>query len=211
MSKAIAVDLDGCVANFTRAFSTQAFTLYPDAPIVNQKDVTSWSWHEWYMGGGTRAREVIEGTWDYINKNPQFWLTPEPLFPKQMVDVRAMSREQPLVFVTRRGYKDDRAFYFTQQWLAMQNIPTPLVRTVRAGEEKEAFLTDMGIRVIIEDSPMYVPGLLSAGINVVLITWLYNRDVVDTGKYGEQGLYRVNDLRNALSFAKDIAERPNSW
>lgn len=197
MSTAIAVDLDGVVANFTRAFSTQAFTLYPDAPIVDQRDATSWQWQKWYMGGSKRGHEVIEGTWDYINKNPQFWLTHEPLFPHQMDTLRTMSREQPLVFVTRRGFKDDRTFHFTQQWLRMQDVPTPLLRTVRGGEEKEDFLQKMGIRVIIEDSPKYTPGLLAAGVSVVLLDWPYNQAV--------SGTFRVYDLAQGLNVAKALA------
>ena len=196
MSRAIAVDLDGCVANFTHGFSSLCHSFTEEAPIVMQSEAKSWRWQDWYWDAGPDAAQIIEDAWRHIKKSSTFWLNLPVLFPQTMPEVAALARAQPLVFVTRR---DGAGVWLqTTRWLQERGVEEPLVYCVQSGEEKEDVLTKLGIRVIIEDSPVYAEGLKAAGHEVVLIDWPYNRQT--------KGVHRVDNLHDALIVAKDIAD-----
>jgi hypothetical protein len=211
VSRAIGCDLDGVVFNFAQGFSTLANSLYPDAPIITDNQCPSWDWKDWYMGGGARAEEVVEGTWREIeHAGRYFWSDLPVLFPNDMNYLRDIYREWPTVFMTRRDWN----YAYDQSYLSLstQGISEPLVIRVHSGEEKWEWAKKLGIHVVIEDSPKNALGLLENGISVVLMRWPYNDEFYQKYRRRYQTTHPVligaESLKHALVRAQYLDALP---
>jgi len=199
MTKAFAVDIDGCISSFSKAFSSLCHEIDRRAPIVEHADAIAWRWQDWYAPELSRnlTKRLIEMTWHKIKNSRTFWSDAEPLFPDDMPLLAEMSDEQPLIFITRRDGIDP--WGQTVGWLRKHGIREPLVYCVKSGEEKSDVMDKLGLQLIIEDSPKYVTeDLLPAGKSVILIDWQYNRRI-----RGER-LLRVPDLKTALEAGRNM-------
>jgi len=197
----IGCDLDGCVTNFVKAFSTRANRMFPQAPIVNYMDVESWQWKDWYMGGTGEGHEIIEKTWNTIldpKDNGKFWLGTEPLYSLDYL--RQIYNQHPIVFITRRD--GGNAARQTHQWLENYGMPDAFIIRVKKGEEKSQYCKLLDINVMIDDSPKVAQELLDNGIQVVMPTYQYN---VHLPK--QPGLYRVFNLERALKVAEELHDK----
>lgn len=198
MTKAFAVDLDGVVCNWARAFSELCNEIDDRAPVITDNACPAWRWQTWYWDAGPKAKAIIEEAWKLIKTAlPTFWENVDPLFPDAMPLLAEMSDTQPLIFITRRDGPE--VWKQTTNWLRRYGVREPLVYCVKSGEEKSEVMDKLGLDLIIEDSPVYVvKDLLPAGKQVILIDWLYNQ-----GVWGDN-LIRVRDLKTALELGKGI-------
>ena len=126
----------------------------------------------------------------------QFWYNHNPLFPDAHPELRAMHREQPIVFITRR--QGHNAFEQTYHFLRDKcGIKEPLLYHTRAGEEKSGIAQKLGVSVAIEDNPKVIIDYAKHGIGVVAIDYPYNDDI-------NQFVYRAKTLGEALVKARSL-------
>lgn len=191
----IALDMDGCVSNFAKAFSTLCNNLDNRAPVLKDSlDVKDHNWHSWYA-----TSDVLESAWDRVKggwgEGKGFWLTLEPAFPLNYL--RKIYKEKPIVFITRRD--GDSSWDDTVKWLKYNGIEEPLVYRTISGEEKVDVCKRMGINILIEDDPKNIHLALAAGMSVIMILYPYNVQVSE-----HPNLYTESSLTRALKTAEEI-------
>ena len=197
---AVAVDIDGVLANFAKAFSALVHDLDPSIPIIEGPNYPIWDNHLWW-GDPTEERSmIVEEAWRRIktDSNLGFWWNPEPI--GDLSKLEEIYRRLPIVFMTRRD--GNNAWWDTLVWLrAKGGIAEPLLYRVHPGEEKHELCAKLGISVIIDDSPKVVEQCLKAGMKVIMPAYEYNSHVPDHPR-----LYRVFSLDAALSVAEIQSE-----
>lgn len=193
----IALDMDGCVTNFIRAYTSIAKTIDKRAPIVTDyNEVKSWEFRDWWWPEGY-TEELNERVWHRILNSPTFWMAPVPLFPHDMPFLASKVRgKYSIVFMTRRDGVDP--WGQTVWWLKTHGIAEPLVVRVRSGEEKGELCHQMGIRVLIDDAPKYIEASRNK-VHIVMPVWPYNEHV--------QGVTRVKSLGDAIITAREICRQ----
>lgn len=197
---AIACDIDGVVANFTKGFSILCHRLDSRLPLVEYGQANTWCWwrEKWYTDHSPRGQVVPEEAWALIqaaDSDVMFWLGLEPLF--NLSYLQKVYNEWPVHFMTRRD--GGMAEQQTRLWLERNGMPWARVSLIPSGVEKSEVCAKLGISTIIEDSPTYAQEALDAGMNVVLVTYQYNVHVPK-----QERLRRVFNLERALVVAKEM-------
>jgi len=159
----IAIDLDGCLADFNLAFAQmlnriehKTIDIYADAfPVV-------WHWPEHY---GWQA-ETIEKAWTEVRESGFFWklLFPYPTAQEDLKFLNSLRKEHEIYFLTNRVGKS--AKIEAEEWLASRNFPYP---TVVICAKKGLFCKALDIDVIVDDSPDNLLDAYGASINTKCI------------------------------------------
>ena len=196
---AIAVDIDGVLANFAKAFSTLCHELDSAIPIIEGPNYRAWDSHLWWGDATEETSAIVEEAWRHIKSenNRFFWFLPQPI--SALDKVKELQRKLPIVFMTRRDGPD--AWKQTRWWLERQGIEEPLIYRIHSGEEKHEVCAKLGISVIIDDSPKVVEQCLAAGMKVIMPAYEYNSHVRP-----HPHLHRVLSLDAALSVAEIQSE-----
>lgn len=195
---AIAVDIDGVLANFVKAFSSLCHKLDRELRVIEDPNIHTWDCHAWW-GLSLKNSATIERAWQHIKtrNNKGFWYSPEPL--NGFAKLIELHRKLPVVFMTRRD--GGNVWADTVAWLRNNGINEPLLYRVHPGEEKHELCAKLGISVIIDDSPKVVEQCLKAGMKVIMPGYDYNKHVRP-----HPLLYRVFSLDAALSVAEIQSE-----
>ena len=188
--------MDGVLANFTEGYTRMAGRVNPEAPIVSDyQRVLSWDFRDWYWKEGY-TEELNDNVWERIMESDRFWFTLKPLWPFQMNFLRDIHRNN-VVFMTRRDGVEP--WFQTVKWLEFNGIKEPLVVRVKSGEEKGHLCNDLGIRVLVDDSPKHIKPAIEAGLIVVKMCWPYNVQVKTP--------YAAHNLKDALDTAIMVNQR----
>lgn len=193
MSRMVACDVDGVLANFTGPFHerfkllTRVYTNVEVPSYPGHANIPEWAWWK------TIHPRMNEETWQAINKSPNFWIGLPPLY--DLAPVREVHREWPILFLTRRQSKGNNAWFQTVMWFEKFGILEPLVYCVREGEEKHEVCAKLGISIAIEDKPENIRDLAEAGIQTIVPCYAYN----DMGT--TRNVHPVADLAGAIEVA----------
>lgn len=140
----IALDIDGCLADFNNGFSMAAERIVGVKP---PKDFTfsKWEWPALYM---TKAEE--DATWSWIKEHPKFWRDLGKLVDSAVFSrINSLPPEHDVYFITHRpttvGVK-----VFTEDWLEAMGIANP---TVLLTGEKGLVVNALDIQAFIDDKP----------------------------------------------------------
>lgn len=168
MLNKIGLDIDGVLADFTRAWNKH----YPDVPALPDK-------YNYDPNMGKRFRAMKEdGILD------DFFLNLEPLFdPKELPF-------KPIGYVTARPVDTN----ISEQWLEKVGFPKAKVITVQWGESKVDAMKEAGIEIFIDDFYDNFIALNTGGIT----TYLYSRpwnEIYDVGDMRIKSLSEVLVLR----------------
>ena len=143
--KIFAVDIDGCLANFSRRFSQYANEMF-DAPVVDScNDIHSWNWHETYPI--TKEQEKL--VWDRVKNTRDFWLELEPL-PKSGLIVSLVDTHIVYFITTRADTKGRSTQEQTCMWLEKTfDIKYPQVIVTK---EKGRVVNSLGADFFVDDN-----------------------------------------------------------
>jgi uncharacterized HAD superfamily protein len=152
MSKRIALDIDGVLANFSGGVVDKAKELgieFIDCP----SKVTHWDMHPNFS-------KVMKNYWG----DPEFWLNLQPLRSGNLPFV-------PHVYITSRPIDTE----ITRQWLIKHGFPSAPVITVKHPKEKLQHIENMGIDILIDDLHHTVREVIESGRTAFLYKAPYQR------------------------------------
>jgi len=175
------IDIDGTLADFTRAFYHAAHRAY------NQASHTTWEFSD-------LAPEELVAAWRHIERTPWWWWGLSPL-TDCWARIDAMTKIRPVYFVTARAVGTPEVLFQTTSWLRCMGIENPcVIRTEQKG--KLAALLKAGW--LLDDKPDHVYDTLtfSPRTQAVLLLRPYNvSEILIIKGYG--GL-AVNDVEEFL-------------
>lgn len=181
----IFVDIDGVLANFTRAFSTLIAEYDSTMPIIGPQDTPDWE--TW---GGLMTPDRRKHGWQALKSTLNFWETVPPLAPPQVFRRLAASHKLiPILFVTARITTAGRGVQEQSvRWLEEQGVYDPLV-IVAKGDVHIGKTNKVDIAriwhpyFIIEDGPQNALDYAKAGFEVALLDWPYTKEIKAPGIY----------------------------
>lgn len=140
MSIRVGFDMDGVIANFTKAFRETAAQLEGHADNRDRSDAAA----------RALAAEAMKRVWDHISRTAQWWLQLEPYEPDQIQRLYRTSRERrwEVYFMTTRPSSAGETTQFqTQWWLETHGFAMPAVLTVPGsrGDAANALKLDIAI------------------------------------------------------------------
>lgn len=142
----LAIDLDGCLADFNGAFlkQLQAMCPNPSAPLQWTNHPPVWHWMEFY---GWQPHE-IDLVWSYcLTQTTQFWANLRPIDFTALKDLKAIQLKTDLHFITvRTGEKVEEQ---TARWLRNYGIER---FTLHFTTEKTKTAHQLGCDVLIDDN-----------------------------------------------------------
>jgi hypothetical protein len=176
----IGLDVDGVLADFTRAYRVIAHELH-GVPVHGCGGQPTWHPHDLT---GPQDAEV----WAVIEAAPRFWHDLAPVITLgEIDDLRAVAwGGTAIVYVTARNPITNVA---TKAWLAAHGLPQGEVR--HAGDKVPVLAARPGLRGFLDDSPHGVAKMAAAGLPVYVRDWPYNRQRLTIGvpRVGSVGEY----------------------
>ena len=176
--RVIGLDVDGVLADFTRAFRVIANDLY-GVPVHGSGGQPTWHPHD-------LTAEQDQQVWRVIDGKPRFWHNLDPIItPGEIADLNAIVRgeDEEVVYVTARH---DRAAVATGYWLRANGLPPGDV--IHAGDKVPVLNDTPRLRGFLDDSPHGVTKMRAAGLPVFVRDWPYNRHV-EAARVGSVGEY----------------------
>lgn len=138
--KTIVFDVDGVLANFTRAFTSIGHYFFGTS-IVESDEQKSWNFREHLTD--------IQQTkmWEYLRNYPNWWNTLMPLVPHEVFQrVNALTLKNEVYFLTNRFSNCRPAGEQTLSWLIRQGIDKPrVIVSSRKGEICKAVGADFSL------------------------------------------------------------------
>ncbi len=137
----IMCDIDGCLADFVKGFTTLAHSIWPHVPITETLRQPRWD------GFPGMTKDEIDFTLKIINESNAFWVGLPTMTPRMtFVDLNAIDRDADVYFTTnRQGAKVKQQ---TEEWLHKQGIANPRVLIV---ERKGELARSIGATFMIDD------------------------------------------------------------
>jgi hypothetical protein len=181
MSLRVALDMDGVLADFRRAFRDTGTP--PDDGVAER---------------GPMAPRDINRTWRAIGRTPQWWLGLTAYEPEQIERLYRISRERrwEIYFITTRPPSAGETPQFqTQWWLETQGFKLPSVLTVPGsrGELANALRLDL----LIDDRLMNCMEVIASSQTKAIFLDRDN-DVNGRQQALGRGIAAVSTLREAL-------------
>jgi len=168
----IMLDMDGVVADFTSEVLSRANRMFG---IAIPDKVTTWGFEE--AGIGITA-EMLGDIYGDIKATPNFYEGQEPLLTDgeaTMLRQLTESSQFDVYMITARFPVQGRSVvHQCQNWVRRHIGPGFSVIVKR---DKGTLCRALGIDYVLEDSPVYLDGIIKAGTNrAYLIDRPYNRD-----------------------------------
>lgn len=159
----VVLDVDGVLAEFTEALLRFAGR----EPRSSGRQPT-WGFPEF-------SNEEWAALWERMEREPDFWLTPERI-PSwaEVAELNALARHTRIVYATSRP-KYARAQ--TERWLRICDFPVGGVLVTKAKPRRIAGRIGP-IAGMLDDSPAIVEEALAAKLPITVRDWPYNRHVV---------------------------------
>ena len=160
----IGLDVDGVLADFTRAFRSIAASMY-GVKVHGSGAQAQWQFHD-------LTAEQDAAVWREIERRDQFWQNLDPVItPGEVDDLGALAAEGVrFVYVTARH---DTAANGTYSWLCEYGLPEGEI--VHAKDKVPYLSAVSGLRGFLDDSPHGVEHMHAAGLPVIVRDWPYNR------------------------------------
>lgn len=176
----IGLDIDGVLADFTRAYRAIAHDLH-GVPIHGGGAQPTWHPHD-------LTDEQDAAVWAEINASGGlFWRRLDPVVtPGEVSDLNALVADgYSVAYVTARHAK---TLYVTGRWLYEAGLPHG---EVTSANNKVPVLTRYGeaLQGFLDDSPHGVRRMHGAGLPVYVRDWPYNRQIVGPPRVGSVGEY----------------------
>lgn len=151
MTPTVAIDMDGVLANFNRAFERLLNDIHATEIAIPPGGPVVWDWPEHYGWLPTQHHQA----WEYIQENGEWWLDLEPT-PQadELIDTLVMLRHQDvsIYFVTARKPRA-LAQEATTAWLEAHGFPLASVIVQPKGVEKPQIFAALGVSIVVEDKP----------------------------------------------------------
>ena len=170
----VALDVDGVLADFSKAFSELAFHLkVSDKPAVGATEQPTWDFNF-----------PVDPVWRFVDQSFNWWeRVPSLLDLGSVADINWAQTRHKVYYLTNR--KDSSLLApsqnrtieeQTRRWLEKQGIDTQ--RAVIIGcKNKAAVAHALGIDVALDDSPDNLMGYQELGIPCVRMDRPYNRHI----------------------------------
>lgn len=169
--KTIQFDVDGVLADFCLGFSTIAKRLFGDeARLLSTADCETWT-----SSPGLDDRTKGAEVWQYIKREPNFWVNLPPLVSEEVfTQINKLTATHHVVFVTHRLVGFPSPQWQTACWLHRNGVTRPNVVLARS---KGAVAAAIGADFSIEDKAenAHEVALESEKTRSYLIDRLYNR------------------------------------
>lgn len=190
----LAIDLDGCLANFTHAFGDLLIE-HTDENLLGERwkedpaFPSTWNWH--LAAGYTDAQS--ERAWRHVTTSDKFWLTLKPLDGAvgSLKQLNRLSKYgHDVYFITHRVGR--KAKWQTEEWLETHGMEHP---TVILSGNKVPILAGIDADFFIDDKLQTVTDAVAqfgGGMTVMLKDAPYNRE----GR--PDGLIAVPSVEDAL-------------
>lgn len=166
VTKLLAVDLDGVLANFVHGFLS-----YVGGPYF---EPSAWNFPE-------LPRDKFEHAISTFHEQPNFWQS-LPAYPRNcdaMSEFLAQRRDYDIVYLTARPspVKGPSALVQTNRWLRAQNLMTENTTVVVVPDyrQKGGICLELDIDAVIDDHAETVAALGSFGINITLLNRPWNQ------------------------------------
>ncbi|MHA1730350.1 MAG: 5' nucleotidase, NT5C type [Promethearchaeota archaeon] len=190
----IMLDLDGVVSDYTKRFLEVADELYGIFDKVGRiSSVSSWHFHD--AGIGITEEQEEEIFRETQNKE-NFWENLDSLLTDADREILRQFLADPkyeIYAITARYPTRGRSILVqTSRWLLKQVGPGI---SVIPAEKKAEVCQVLGIKVALEDSPVYSKELKQGGVEVVLVDRPYNRET--------DSLPRVESVREFFELLKN--------
>lgn len=170
----IGLDVDGVLADFSKAFTDLAFHLQvSDAPAVGAADQPTWDFNF-----------PVDPVWRVVDSAINWWeKVPSLLSHDDVMDLNDLINDHKVYFLTNR--KDsDRIPYNrpveeqTRRWLREQGVIVDYA-TVLSCRNKAAVAKALELDIVLDDSPNNLEDFKQDGVNGVRFARPYNADTPD--------------------------------
>lgn len=193
MPKTISIDVDGVLANFTKAFAAKLAEVgCPTPPDFEPTD--------WDFGGSGATPEQIDAAWKLVKGTYNFWRLAEAYNENRLALMDFCEADKPptdLYYVTSRvATAGNTVKQQTEGWLARQGLPYIGVIVKPRGVTKREIYRAVGIDFSVDDYDKNVreaQGL--AGHKAFLLDRPWNQKATD--------LPRVKTLAEFLEIVKN--------
>lgn len=180
----IGFDIDGVLADFTRAFRVLANRKH-GVPVYSGGRQATWLFDD-------MTREQVRAIWAEIDGESGFWSGLDPLITRGEIHDLSAAADAGAQFI----YVTSRPAYArneTLQWLMVHGLPAG---DLHVTEDKPGVLRGVaGLAGFLDDAPHNVNDLHAGGLPVYVRDWPYNRvDVID----GIRRVYSVGEFLGAV-------------
>lgn len=139
----IALDIDGCLADFTSSYAKRLVKVTGENLFPTPLTIPCWDWDKHY---GYSA-EQIAATWEAIAKDKLFWFKLEAIpDPEVFIRINVLSKDNPVYFITNRMGLNCKQQ--TEKWLYERGINYP---TVIIAGNKRPIIEALKIEFFIDD------------------------------------------------------------
>ena len=160
----VGFDVDGVLANFTRAFTKLAVSIGEAPAIVEQEDQREW-----------KFPFHVDRVWREVARTQNWWMTLDPLIDNFELDFinELIRTEEAVYFITNRQESDIGlpVVEQTRLWLRGIGIDTGNVLAV---ERKGPVCAALDLDWFIDDKIENLESISHSGVFAVARSWSYN-------------------------------------
>lgn len=187
--KTFVCDVDGVLADFVLAFTTEANRLFGDTPIYGAYQMKTWN------GFAGLSTIQVKDTWKAVNASPVFWMrVPTLLNEANWEDLKKLNLKANVYFATSRQGND--VLYQTKTWLEQYGVFKP---NVVLSQLKGDFCRAVDADGAIDDNADNVNRIAwDSKATPFLLSRLYN--FYDEGNIGSPRVQRINRITEYLDW-----------
>ena len=190
--KTISIDVDGVLANFTKAFAAKLAEVGCQTPPDFEPT-------DWNFGGSGATPEQLDAAWRLVDKTENFWRTLH-VYPESVSSLHRWcdSDKAPvdLYYVTSRVPTEGATVkQQTEVWLSRCALPYGGVVVKPRGVTKMEIYKALGIGWSVDDYPKNVRPTLGTGHRGYLLDRPWNQEATD--------LPRVKSLAEFLKLVQN--------
>ena len=170
----IAFDIDGVLADTERPLKREILKRFPHLKLDDIKH--SGMYHNMYQfddkGLESEVREVINYFFKF-DPEGTVYRDADPYKPS-VGAIPLLTQFEPVAYITRRP---EIFRTVTQEWLDKHDYPKLPLFHIEHGTCKSDKMKELGIQVIVEDSPYEIESCLGNDVKVIIIPHNYNEEL----------------------------------
>lgn len=181
----IALDIDGCEANFIQGFINKAHA----SGVDNAPN----HWTEWRGWNGNIERADFNRVFGQIANDTDWWMN-LPVMEDTYVNF------DPVAYITDRPI----ASKYSRQWLVEHGFPdAPVFTTGQEGASKHDIMKEHGIDLIVEDRPVNVHSINNVrGVGAIMLNRPWNPG--DNGTVVLSNGFNTHRQAMAVNYMADV-------